>query len=377
MSTYVQAHMLTAYPAANPNRDDLGRPKTVQMHGALRLRISSQSLKRALRMSPVFQDQLAGHMGQRTRRIGVELQKMAQERGASEEDATRIASDITSVWGKIDADKLENDGEVVLSALAFISPEEQALMREAVEFAIAGNETPTRNKMAKAILRHTDGAVDIAMFGRFTSGEKGDGDAGKDKLNIVEFCRDAAVQISHPFTTHAALVEDDFYTGVDDMADITESRGAAMTGDMQLGSGIYYTYASVNIDLLARNLSGDTALAAQGLKALVEALATASPGGKANSFAHHPRASFLRLTVGGQQPCNLSMAFSQPVQKMPLLDNSVVALRAMEEKITNAYGALHDEAMEMDLTSDTLEHSIKDLKEFAAQSFFKRISNDG
>ena len=376
MSTYVQTHMLTAYPAANPNRDDLGRPKTVSMHGALRLRISSQSLKRALRMSPVFQEQLAGYMGQRTRRIGVELQKIAQDCGASEEDAITIASDIASVWGKLDADKLEDDGEVVLSALAFISPEEQTAMRDAVKAAVAGQETPARNKLAREILRHTDGAVDIAMFGRFTSGEKSDSDAGKGTLNIVEFCRDAAVQISHPFTTHAAQVEDDFYTGVDDLANTSENRGAAMAGDMQLGSGIYYTYASVNVDLLARNLSGDTALAERGLKALIEALATASPGGKANSYAHHPRASFLRVMIGNQQPCNLSAAFSQPIQEMPLLDNSVAALRAMEEKMTQAYGSLYDQAMDMDLTSDVLEHPIGDLAEFAAQSL-KRVQIDG
>ena len=369
MSTFVQTHMITAYPAANPNRDDMGRPKTVRMHDALRLRISSQSLKRALRMSPAFQDNLQGHLGKRTKRIGVELQKMALDLGASEEDANKIAKEVASIWGKIDDAKKENDNEdneVVLSALAFISPEEEEAMRDAVRKAVAGKDLPARSKLAKAILRHTDGAIDIGMFGRFTSGEKGDADAGKGKLNIVEFGRDAAVQISHPFTTHAAIVEDDYYTGVDDLANSTENRGAAMTGDMQLGSGIYYTYASVNVDLLVKNLSGDTDLAARGLEALIEALATASPGGKANSFAHHPRASFMRVTIGRQQPCNLSAAFSQPVRYEPILPNSVTALRKMGEKMSQAYGVMYDDVMEMDLTSDTLDHNLEDLKTFAA-----------
>ena len=44
---FLQLHLLTSYPPANLNRDDLGRPKTAFMGGALRLRVSSQSLKRA------------------------------------------------------------------------------------------------------------------------------------------------------------------------------------------------------------------------------------------------------------------------------------------------------------------------------------------
>ena len=54
MNKFLQLHLLTAYPPSNLNRDDLGRPKTAVMGGALRLRISSQSLKRAWRASEVF-----------------------------------------------------------------------------------------------------------------------------------------------------------------------------------------------------------------------------------------------------------------------------------------------------------------------------------
>lgn len=49
MSRFVQLHVLTSYPPSNLNRDDTGRPKTALMGDALRLRISSQSQKRAWR----------------------------------------------------------------------------------------------------------------------------------------------------------------------------------------------------------------------------------------------------------------------------------------------------------------------------------------
>ncbi len=54
MTTFIQLHLLTAYPAANLNRDDTGAPKTVVLGGATRLRVSSQSLKRAWRTSALL-----------------------------------------------------------------------------------------------------------------------------------------------------------------------------------------------------------------------------------------------------------------------------------------------------------------------------------
>jgi CRISPR system Cascade subunit CasC len=60
MTTFIQLHLLTAYPAANLNRDDTGSPKTVVLGGATRLRVSSQSLKRAWRTSELFEQALAG-----------------------------------------------------------------------------------------------------------------------------------------------------------------------------------------------------------------------------------------------------------------------------------------------------------------------------
>ena len=70
MSSFLQLHYLTVYPLSNPNRDDLGRPKTAIYGGAPRLRISSQALKRAARLSPAMQTGLEGHLGDRTQRIG-------------------------------------------------------------------------------------------------------------------------------------------------------------------------------------------------------------------------------------------------------------------------------------------------------------------
>lgn len=81
MTTFIQLHLLTAYPAANLNRDDTGAPKTVVLGGATRLRISSQSLKRARRTSELFEQALAGNIGIRSGRIAREAAQILIESG--------------------------------------------------------------------------------------------------------------------------------------------------------------------------------------------------------------------------------------------------------------------------------------------------------
>ena len=73
MSNFLQLHLLTAYGPSNLNRDDTGRPKSVVFGGVPRLRVSSQSLKRAWRVSEVFVDKLDGHLAARSQRLGKDV----------------------------------------------------------------------------------------------------------------------------------------------------------------------------------------------------------------------------------------------------------------------------------------------------------------
>lgn len=75
MSEFIQLHMLVSYPPSNLNRDDLGRPKTAMMGEKQRLRISSQSLKRAWRTSDVFSRYVGEYIGVRTKHLGGFIQK--------------------------------------------------------------------------------------------------------------------------------------------------------------------------------------------------------------------------------------------------------------------------------------------------------------
>ena len=97
MTRFIQLHLLTSYPPSNLNRDDMGQPKTALFGGVNRLRISSQSLKRAWRTSELFQQHLAGNVGKRTKLLGVEAAKMLVEEGAKQKQAEAWAAQIAAV----------------------------------------------------------------------------------------------------------------------------------------------------------------------------------------------------------------------------------------------------------------------------------------
>lgn len=327
MTTFIQLHLLTVYPPANLNRDDTGRPKTATFGDAPRLRVSSQSLKRAWRTSEVFARHLSGHLGTRTQRLGEEVEKHLRGKGVDESRAHRIAREIADLFGK---SKPESDkNPAYIEQLAFISPEERAAAFELAEAAVHGKEIPRRNA---GLLRHADGAVDVAMFGRMLADDP-------------DYNREAAVQVAHAITTHRVMVEDDYYTAVDDLKTAAEDMGAGFVGELGFGAGVFYLYACIDRDLLTRNLGGDGELAAKGIEALVEAAATVSPRGKQASFASRARAEYLLVERGETAPRTLASAFLIPVRGDDVLAESVKRLEGLRERFANVYGDVTESAV--------------------------------
>ena len=353
MTHYVQLHFLTVYPPSNPNRDDMGRPKTATYGGAQRLRISSQSLKRAARMSPAMSESLFGHMGQRTQRLGDEVVSHLLNKGADTEKANEIATQVAKVFGAVDDAAAKKDPSMVrIRQLAFISPDEREAAIQMADRANSGESLENdAKKLGKEILRTADGAVDLAMFGRMLA-------------DAPEFNREAAVQVSHAITTHRAEAEDDFYTAVDDLKKPAEDSGAGFVGEAGFGSGVYYLYVCVDTDRLVENLAGDRELARKALEAVTEAFATASPSGKRNSYSHHTRASFIRAESGDQQPRSLAAAFLKPINGDDLLADSIDRLKETAERIDTAYGPAVEDSTEMDVSGGS--GALAEIKAFVA-----------
>ena len=325
MADFLQLHLLTAYGPSNLNRDDTGRPKSAFFGGVPRLRVSSQSLKRAWRESSVFQSGLDQYLATRTQRLGQEILQHLHDQGMTEAEALETARAIAGVFGKV----REGD-DAFIEQLAFVSPAEREKAFALADGALAGESV---EPAADNLLNEADSAADIAMFGRMFA------DAPK-------FNREAAVQVAHAITTHAAVAEDDYYTALDDLKlrDQAEDSGAGFVGVQEFGAGVFYLYVCVDRDLLLRNLDKGQAVRAASLAALVEAAATVGPRGKRASFASYARALYVLAEKGGQQPRSLAAAFLDPVSDREGHGvGSVKSLEAFRDRLDAAYGSCADD----------------------------------
>jgi CRISPR system Cascade subunit CasC len=331
MSRFLQLHLLTFFPPANLNRDDTGRPKTAIVGGATRLRLSSQALKRAWRKSDAFAAALDGHMGQRTQRMGEVVLAHLRAGGMEEAKAITAARDIAGVFGKVKDAKDPNPART--EQLAFISPEERQAAFELADRALAGEKIDAK---AAGLLRSSDTAADIALFGRMLA-------------DNPSYNREAAAQVAHAITTHKVTVEDDYYTAVDDLKTSAEDAGAGFLGEAAFGSGVFYLYLCVNRALLIENLGGDSVLATTALGALAQAAATVAPNGKQNSFAAFGRAGYMLAERGDQQPRTLAGAFARPVTGDDLMGRSIEALRTFRDNLDAAYSVTSQASVEMEV----------------------------
>ena len=159
MSCFIQLHVITSYPPSNLNRDDLGRPKSALVGGFTRLRVSSQSLKRAWRTSDAFKRALDGHVGVRTKEMGRKVFQDLTAGGVVEKEAREWARAIAGGFGKLKA-----GNELDIEQLAHFGPEELEAIDALVAKLVKSKAAPTEQDLA--LLRAPSSAADIAMFGR-------------------------------------------------------------------------------------------------------------------------------------------------------------------------------------------------------------------
>lgn len=332
MSQFIQLHLLTSYPPSNLNRDDLGRPKTAKMGGFERLRVSSQSLKRNWRTSDVFQQSLAEYIGIRTKRFGEELFELLMSSGCTEKQALEWARSIAGVFGKIKKEGLE------IEQLAHISPIERSAALSLVEKLAKEKRAPLVEELS--LLKKENTAVDIALFGRML--------ASSPAFNV-----EAACQVAHAISVHSIVIEDDYFTAVDDLNNKKEDTGSAHIGETGFAAALFYSYICINKSLLIQNLGDDVDLANKAIKAITEAATKVSPSGKQNSFGSHAYASFVLAEKGEQQPRSLSVAFLKPIQAEDQAGEAIEVLEKQIENMDKVYGVCADNRYSLNaLTGD-------------------------
>ena len=353
MTTFIQLHLLTAYAPSNLNRDDLGRPKTAKMGNTDRLRISSQSLKRAWRTSDCFYQSLSDHIGVRSRRFARDwVYKPMIDNGISEKIAKESAIKIAGQFGKVKNEKSPKDplSNLEIEQLVHISNYEQQAIKQLVDLLISEKREPTDNEVK--LLRKENSSIDIALFGRML--------ADSPAFNI-----EAACQVSHALGVSTVTIEDDFFTAVDDLNNNDVDAGSAHLGERGFASALFYTYVCISRDLLLENLNGDEILVEKTLKALTESTAKVAPTGMQNSFASRAYTSYLLIEKGSQQPRSLAVAYFNPIRSQDLVNDAITRLEEQRDKFDKVYGQCADSRYV--LNSETGEGTLSAALDFVAQ----------
>ena len=344
MTKFIQLHLLTSYPPSNLNRDDLGRPKTAIMGGAERLRISSQSLKRAWRTSDVFEQHVKDHIGQRSRRFGRWVYNELIENKIDENEAKKIAIKInqklekdTNISTNQHSETSEDNSEVNTKKKGSKSNKEQSIENDHLLHLSPSEINSIKSAVAEYVSKKSEDvfnnicltasvdAVDIALFGRML--------ASNPKANV-----EAAAQVAHAITVHKVNVENDYFTAVDDLNKGEVDSGAAHLGETEFGSGLFYIYICIDEDLLLKNLNNDKNLAVSTIEGLILAAATVAPTGKQNSFASRAYASYICVEKGEIQPRSLSVAFLKPINEKDILIESINQLEKTIKGFNIVYG---------------------------------------
>lgn len=317
---FLQIHSLHSYSAALLNRDDSGLAKRLPYGNAIRTRISSQCLKRHWRMDEGAYA-LHGIEGAedavRSRELVTKRlrQPLEGEIDAAILDAIEPAFQI-AVYGDKGKDKSSRQ------PLLFGAPELRFLAEKFAEIARATDDAKAAKEAAEEFAKDKSfkatmkvmregaalpGGLVSALFGRMVTSDP--------EANI-----DAPVHVAHAFTTHAAEIESDYFSVVDDLAG-AEDTGADHIGSTELTSGLFYGYVVVDVPALVSNLTGapakgwlaaDRSLTAEVAARFVGLIATVSPGAKLGSTAPYGYATTLLVEAGDRQPRSLAEAFRTP-----------------------------------------------------------------
>ena len=340
---FINFHILISHSPSCLNRDDMNMQKSAIFGGKRRVRISSQSLKRAMRKSAYYQETL-GVPSLRTRNLG-QFQEWIVTRLADRYEPELVRKALSWISGKKDI-ATDTKGDAVapwaIEEIAYVceqiqAPENTGLDEKKLQKLIEKNNQGLRQALAQT--------VDIALSGRMaTSG-----------LMSAVGKIDGALAVAHAITTHSVDADIDWFTAVDDL----QEMGSGHLDTQEFSSGVFYRYASLNIRQLQQNLGDASRQQALEIAAhVLHLLATVVPSAKQQSFAAHNLAD-LALVSFSDQPLSLANAFEAPIREKGegyrLL--SMEKLHDYWQQLTLGYG-LEDRCAEFAVESVTAPEMI-------------------
>lgn len=313
---FLDIHALQTLPYSNVNRDGLGSPKSCIYGGAIRIRVSSQSWKRAARIDV---EAMIDSPTVRTRRIANIVRERLRNNGWDHDEARRAGRALVYAYDQAPDD--EDDDTSVLLWLPKSALDD--LARLAVQHRDSFTDLPLpelddkgkvkkfsadQKKKHDATLKNIQSAMaapvteildrrspTIALLGRMLADNPG---------HTV----DGMTQVAHAFTVHEAAPDFDYFTAVDDCA---ANSGAGHLATAEFATGTFYRYCSVNVTQLAEQL-GDVDTALQIVDSWTNAFLSVVPSGKRNSTAPNTAPDLVHLAVR-HDPLSLASAFEKPI----------------------------------------------------------------
>ncbi|XOV70441.1 MAG: type I-E CRISPR-associated protein Cas7/Cse4/CasC [Verrucomicrobiota bacterium] len=329
----IELHILQSFPVSCLNRDDVGSPKAAVFGGVNRARISSQSLKRAIREYAQANLPDAKFNGSRTKLIVQPLMDALQKHGITDDKvAAEHAVNIADKLAKIDTKSVKDGRIPQVGTLIFLAPSEiDSVAQQVAELVRSNPKAKDYEKNLDKLCKKAglvDGA-DIALFGRMVA-------------SLPSLTLEGAAMYSHALSTHLADSDLDFYSALDDAKPKEDDAGAGMIGTLEFSSAVYYRYAAVNLGLLADEAHLAKLSVEERRKVVdgfIRATLEAVPGARKNSMNANTRPGFvLGIYKSTGQPLQLVNAFESPVRaKSGLLEASVEALKAHHTKLKETW----------------------------------------
>lgn len=285
---FITLHIVNDIPWSNLNRDDTGTPKRTILGGVERGLLSSQSIKRAIRKD--YENRILANT--------VEVEVPVSKKKISSEASVRTrytpqwvlnrGTEIASKQGIIfDEKKATKKCKALLKKLAggedntiWLSVEELETLAEVL---VENNSESSEIVLDDFIKDSKTGSLAIAAFGRMFA-------------NAVNKNTEAAIAVSPAISTHANLIEADYFTTVDDFGFFQKDEkdpdkvevnykgsGSSFLDTALYTSGIFYRSITIDVRDLVRNWTGyDSEFAATSLKQLALSLIQSLPTGKKN-----------------------------------------------------------------------------------------------
>ncbi len=348
---FVNYHILISHNSSCLNRDDMGMQKTAVFGGTRRVRISSQSLKRALRTSPFYETQF-GKPSERTKQLTLlrdKYRKLLKDKFpetvidvvlmsvAGVKEIKELEEKVKKGQGNdVDRIKLEGTESGAVAAWSVYEIEKYCELYQQLQTEHIDDEKTFQKIWDKETKKDSfrkfnaafQNSVDIALSGRMaTSG--------------IMTSVDAALAVAHVITTHTVDGDIDWFTAVDDLTQEAGDTGSAHLDTQEFSAGVFYRYASLNLSQLQENMGEISREKALEVAAhVLHMLATVIPNAKRNSTAADNLADFACVSLS-DMPISLANAFEEPVARGKsggFRKPSINAFCDYKNRIYDAYG---------------------------------------